>query len=676
MPGFSDFRVPDASASEDTKGGWAREIVSDGEQWLKQQRQYKSINASYDLILNPEQGPLPVDMSRVRVPRAKRQIRELVSILSSLKPTASNRTENAKYYDQAVLYNQIDSYWWYTTFADMQFREGFQTTALTGTGYISHVWDPDFWGPGRGDIRTDVYGAMDVLLIMPTRNHDLQDCYAVVFKQRVPLWKVAQKWPLRAPELVPEHGSKGWTQKGTDYVQSFMTSPLRVLSGFGDEKEHPDDIFPTIDLYDIYIQDASVNLTGRDVKMGKPGTSWEYTVPAFGSDIQTGMNNQMGLPNFRKATIEDARLYPLRRRMVATGDGKILDDGSSQWWHGKVPGTRFRFDDWAFNALGFPLANDVAAIEQDSTSIMRGISDMVQVALAPPMVADENMVSERLAQRFNPRQPRQMLRLNLQMGDALKNVLPVNYANLPNYIMEFLKYENESQDFIIGVRDLLSMAKAKQIPSADSIEKMIQLAGPIAEDMTRGMERGMRDLGEFRRMYNMQFRSLQMRIPILGEKAGTAEDFDWDPGTLVPSHMEGENPEQGSSRFSFMQRALDHARKFYYYVVPHSISRRENLQRQLVLLQLAKAGVLQIDRWTMAEMFEIDNYGKPPDEAITIEERLREQKLMDARDEALAQSVGGQQPQPGQRGRPPTNQKPPRVVNKSGGTRSTIATSR
>src|SRR5262245_13438392 len=264
MTGLSDYRAPAAAASQDTKVGWLREIISQGEQWLKQQRPYLAIDEALDQILSPAREAVPEDMSRGRVPRAKRQIRELVSILSNLRPTAANKSDNPKLYEQAVILNKIDKWWWYNTFADRSFREGFQETAVTGTGYVGHTWDPDFHGPGRGDIRTDVWGARDVYLINPPRDHDLQRCYAVITRSRVPVHLLWAKYPLRAPELAPDHGAKAWTQKGVDVVQSFMTSPLRALAGIHLE-DGRDDIFPTCDVYEATILDLSINTSGYDI---------------------------------------------------------------------------------------------------------------------------------------------------------------------------------------------------------------------------------------------------------------------------------------------------------------------------------------------------------------------------------------------------------------------------
>lgn len=669
MAGSSDFRCPSASAQEDYKAAWVREVVQLGTQWLKGQTAYKSIQESKELILNGgESSKLGAGVSHLSIPRAKRQIRELVSIMANLKPSASNKTDNPQYYKQAAILNQIDKAWWFNTFADRKFKDSFQASAVTGTVYVGHVWDTDLMGWRRGDIRTDVYDATEVLLINPPKDHDLQKCYAVVIKQRVPLHIVHAKYPLRAHEIVPDYGVSGYTQEGLDYVQSFMTSPLKHLSGkFGDVPA-PQDIFPTVDLYEIYIMDLSINLTGREIRMGEPGTSWAYTVPSFGSDIPTGLKGWEGLPTFRKASADDARIYPLRRKIVSTGT-KILYDGTSEWWHGKVPLARFSFDDWWCEALGFPLSRDVASIEDASNQLGRGIVDSANIRMDPPIGYDTNQVSERLALALNPREPGQRLKLNMQFGEAIKALLPQGYADLPNYIEQTIKYLNDQQDWVIGARDVMAMAKSKQIPSEGTIDKLMEMAGPLAQDMTRSMEQGQRDLGEMRRWLNFQFRTKRQLLHILGENGLSEEVYDYDPGNLIPSHMPDEDPEAGPSQFDQVQRAREFAGNFYYHVQPNSMARMQQMSYKLLLLQLQKLG-FPIDPWTLAELFEIDNFGPPPAEAANIMERWVAWERMKA---ALAGV--GQEGQGEQRGRKPSGKKAPQLKQKSGGTRSTITTS-
>jgi hypothetical protein len=92
-----------------------------------------------------------------------------------------------------------------------------------------------------------------------------------------------------------------------------------------------------------------------------------------------------------------------------------------------------------------------------------------------------------------------------------------------------------------------------------------------------------------------------------------------------------------------------------------------------MMLQLKKAGV-PIDMWTIAEAFDIPNFGSAPTGARTVVERwVAEQRLMAELKKQLTP-----EPAPGQGkggGRPNSNGKAPHIQQKDGGTRSTVSTS-
>ncbi len=671
-----DLRIPPSGASESSKLGWLREAQQQADQANKSARAYASQSKAFDMVLGAPDEQIPDGQSRARVPRAKRDIRELVSTLANLRPTASNKTENAALWDSMEVFNKLDRAWWYNTHADRSFRTAFQRTAVEGTAYTGHVFDPDFYsvapvsgfGGRRGDIRTDSWGANDVFLVFPPRDHDLQRCYAVGILTRTPIWLVQAKYPLKAHLVAPDHGNKAWTQKGLDYVQSFMTSPLRALThGLGDATDNtPDSIWPTVDVLEWYVLDLSVNLTGHDLQMGEPGTSWEYTVPSLHSMIPTGTRGYEGLPRYKKAAIEDCLIYPLRRKIVQTSI-VLLYDTTSEWWHGRVPLARSRFDDWPWEEKGFPLTRDVASIEEDVTELLRGYTDAALLGLDPPMAFDENVVGERLANRLNLRAPRTRIRVNLSMGDPAKPLLPADYRRLPEGTLPFIDKLYSFLDHTIGVSDLVAMAKAKQVPSADVMEKMMQLAGPLADDMLRGVECTMLELGEQRRYLNAQFMNLALRMQILGESGETELDFDYDPGTLIPSHMPDENPDAGPSRYSRFQRGRWYCGNFHYQVVPYSMAKRQQLASKLLQLQLVKLG-FPWDPWSIGEDFEVDNVGAPPPDATTrIQRYVKWTEFM----AEFAREFGAAPPGKQTKGRKGGSQSSGGVKNKSGGMRST-----
>src|SRR5207244_651466 len=113
-----------------------------------------------------------------------------------------------------------------------------------------------------------------------------------------------------------------------------------------------------VDLYHIFIDDRSINYTGKPVFMGDPGTSWEYVVPYVGQMIEIGRDTD-GKKHYKQAEPDDCLFYPNRRLMVSSDTDILTPDPTTQvnhGWHGKVPIVQFRADDWPWTFLGFPLS--------------------------------------------------------------------------------------------------------------------------------------------------------------------------------------------------------------------------------------------------------------------------------------------------------------------------------
>src|SRR5689334_287371 len=84
-----DYRIPSRSASEDDKLEYANYCIARGLSFLKAQPAYPDVEKGRQLVhaLETYDEAIPDKLSHVRVPRVKRQIREIVATLSNLRPT-------------------------------------------------------------------------------------------------------------------------------------------------------------------------------------------------------------------------------------------------------------------------------------------------------------------------------------------------------------------------------------------------------------------------------------------------------------------------------------------------------------------------------------------------------------------------------------------------------------
>lgn len=691
----SDYRAPLRDAKDDVKLGWLQEAVQDGRSFLRNQRPYLDCDKALDEIAGLRTEKLSKKLSKIWINRPKREVSEVIATLSNLRPSWNYATDNNKWHNQASKLTKMKDAWWYNTFADMSISDVLSWSAVQGTGYASLWWDKDFHAIGRGDIAIASYGPESLLPIQIPRDGDWQKAYAVVIAEEVPLHIAHRMYPLYADKIKADRDSPGWLTEAAKRVKRYASS---FLNFSGPRSGDDTSVYPTCDKFTVYIMDSSVNYTGREVPMGEPGTSWFYNVPSVGMDLPTGFRDpQTGQELTRKATPEDCMFYPLRRLMIGFSNCIVTDD-TSPWWHGMVPVVPFKLDDWPFELLGYSLLKDASQINAHSNSIRRAIEDSTNARLSPPLrSAQAETTAKSDLEKFDPRIPNQILQLDTALTgeEPLKPILPYQHYEVPASAFEYIKDLQQEEGYLMGVQDFTSLAKARQIPSGDAQEKLLQMIGPLMEARTRKIERSVAQLGQMWKALAFQFYTASRREQILGTAGTTDEDVDWEPGDMVPSHVEGE-PTDRESRYSKLDRLRWHMQNFHTKVIPYSITGMASMQRKLLEIQTSKIPGMPFDPWTFGERMDIDMGAVLPDPETgeipqtRVQRFITWQKLLAglevvkiAEAQKVAKEKGIETPQGGQQhgkgkstGRPPSMNAPPQVQSKDGGTRSTIATSR
>lgn len=650
--------------------GYSKDIIATGSGFLRNQKAYQYIDDAVRLVDGEAFKNDNATLSDVKTDATVRNIKELIAAQSNLRIIPLFKTELENFRNTANVLNKLYMSWQSSTFADRQIRKAWQYAAVCGTGYISPRWDRNYWGKRRGDIVLDALGPMDVMPVGINTNFDLQSSYVVVVHRKIPYHEAIRTYSQYSDLIVPT--SDGITIPGSVLARSveYFNGIFRKF-GPGSSLERTPVSSAMVDFYYLYIDDDSVNNTTQPILMGDPGTSWSYTVPYIGQRIPDGNDS-------RDATREDCFLYPNRRLVICTDSLCVNPDPCRQvspYWHGQAPVVQFRSDDWPWSYLGYPLTRLGESIEKGNVGIMRGVIDAMNVKLAPPRSYDRNTMSEGLATAINTRLPNQVVGLDMTFGgEQMKPLLTPETYNIPPHYMKFIEEQEGRIKQQMGVSDTTALARARQMPSSDSMEKILEMMGPLVKDQSRNMEASIRALGEMWKCLAFQFYSPNRRYQILGESGIVEEDSDLKPGDMVPSSIPGINPD-------YFSRAKHHMANFSFQVAPYSIHELSSTTRRLFHLQLMRSG-FPIDWWTLAELFDIRPFGpkpKIPDpndpsgetmvEAQTILERWIAQKEMEARFAAAAQ--GGQSGAGGGKGkgkgRPPTGGNPPAMEQKSDG---------
>jgi len=700
----SDYRCP-LPGQEKFQGddlrriGWLKEAIQEGNNYLKLQRAYNMLDKALDVIGGIEDEPIPQSLSDIYTNRLKRQAREVVATISNMKPIWSYKTDNDLFTKQSLILNKLVSGWWYQTFADQKIKKAVQW-AMISTGYIMPYWSRKYWRSGKGEIDLAVFGPRDVLPIQIGRDHDLQKAYTVIICNEVPIAQAHAMFPEFADKIKPNRNAPTWFNSMMSRMRKITSRyPRHLMDIVGGQKEDSSPSGPTVDIYYCYIMDGAINRTGKPVRMGKPGSSWHYEVPYLGQEIR---DQTLEDRLIRPATEEDCKLYPLRRLMIAT-DSTILQDDTSPYWHGMVPLAKFTIDEWPDQFLGYSVIHDAYTIQKAMNVNLRAYQDYVSKTLRPDVTYDPDGRAKSEIKRYDPRLPGQKIPLNKSLGDEIGFL---QFPPLQANILEFHEVLKQEMDHLMAIPDMKDLARANQIPAQDTLEKLMEIAGPVVQDMSRNLEKTMHDLGEMVKTMFYQFYTESRKVSMLGSLAMTEEDFQYDPGMLIPEKTrEAESTQEGPKWLipPKWEKARLLKDSCTFHIMPGSLHQITQTQYKLFLLQFWRDGRFPMDPQTVAEGFNMSNFGTIPGNPLTMLERWQawteievnrqvaiQMKMAQAQMQIQAEMAAAQQASglgqlaeaaaasiepKAKEGRPPTAQKPPHMETKEGGTRPTIAES-
>jgi len=691
-PSFKSWQCPPALAGEAPILSFVDDCCGEGISWIRSQRCSRDYRKALDTISGIDTQPTAAASyrSKLNTNRLKRNIREVVSVMARLRPFWGYHSDNKAYLAEAAMMNKVTRAWYLESFADRSVKEALQYAAATGRGWLHPIYRRNMFGTGKGDIQLLTFGAPCVLPTQLPSSGDWQSAYAVTILDEWPVAMAHGAFPLYQDRLIPS-SSRFWYSN--DNVRksaqgNWWTRAFRMSAKSG-EVGLPDLLVP---IRKTYIIDLSINKTDRPIPMGEIGSSWAYMVPYVGQEIPAGTDKN-GNRIYRKADENDARLYP-QRRLIISSDKVKLYDGPGFDWHGMFPGISFCPDSWPWEPLGFSLVHDGYEINESIKEIYRGNMDKVRAQLDPALVFDTNVTDMKSMRRFDPMQPRARIGLdgNAAEGKGVDLAVPMDVLKVYPESLKMIEMLQDALDSQMAINDVQALARARSVGSIDEISKMMELQGPIVADMSRSMEPPMRDLGNMVKYNVLQYYTTPRVMQLVGADGVTPNTFDYEPDSLVPSHMAGEDSSRASAS-SKIDRAKNFADNLRFFILPNSLHEYQQMEMKLGLIQLVKAGA-KISTQALAEAWNVRDYGTFDGNSEI--ERWESEKELElefmVRGEVIKQSLesgaaaaslvtptGGVSPvagKPTPEGRPPSGQAAPRLVNKPNEGRSTIAESR
>lgn len=607
---------PDGSSRYSTNVlGWVKEALREGEAFLKEEYGYGDVDKNISYLMDGEDPGIAAKRDTTvawyKINRAGKVFSDVISGLTDIKPVFEFRTSNAQYADQSILLNKLVENWWINNDIDLRLGDAVSWSLAAGCGYLMPWWVPHRAG-GLGDIDLESIDPRDVLPVRPASRHSLQDCLSVIVRRSVPANWVRARYPEKAHLIRASREGSVWRNRLRRAISAFKTPVERLQSR---DQTTQDMNFPLVDTYSVYIRDARINTTSGPIPMGDPDTNWFY-------EVQPG-----------------ERMYP-RGRLVICTDDLVLSDGPNPYWHGKFPICKLTLDPYPWSYFGKSVVRDIIPLNELLNEMISKVAQAARKTLKPGVIADKNSISDTVLRTINTEREGMKLKINPVAGDGIKLTDPVQ---VPAYIEQLIAMLLDQIDDLSGTRGLSDLLSLKQMPSSDSIEKIQAAMTPSIRRRGRLLEAFLRDVAEQVKYNIFQFYSQGRRVQILGSDGLTFEDFDFDPGNLVPM------PDPNDTR-SQMDRAISHIQGFPFYVAQNTLLSIAQLSKKMMYLQLRRMG--EVDHTSLLEVMEIPNIAQ-------INERLGSEI-----DQKIAAVQGGQaQPV----GRPPTGQQAPQMQQKGDG---------
>jgi len=591
--------------------GYIKEAIEEGDAFLKAQEGYEKIQPTMNAIMSVDDELRPSSLASTKSNQIGKIAGDLAALLTDIRPFWEYRTFNRKFDKASMIMGKLSLHWYLQTAADVRLAEVVKYYEAGATG-----WGHLFWDMKEQDIGLTGEDPRDFLPIRPKSTTTIQDAAGCILRRACTVNDLRAEYPRKAHLIQADRdGSMVNANSGTSRVARFVESlgsPFwAYMERNGVKRKVPR--IPTCDKYVIYLDDDSRHesvmpaYVGEFNERGEPANNWSYIVEK--GDL----------------------LYPRKRCIVATNTA-ILYDGPNHYWHAMYPFPRLTLDPWPWSWLGKAPLWDLLPLQNSYDRTLRVIDDNLAKIAQPDIIADKNSVSRAALDKINTRAAGLKFMQNPLAGKGIQIVPP---PQLPAEVRMQVAFLKEEMRELSGLSDMSQLLRLNQLPSADSIDKMIQSMTPLVRSRSRMFEAFMREFATMLSYNFAQFYTLPMRLKILGEDGVTPEDFDFDPGSMIPDFVhEQDFDRDGNIRPEALvrgplpryDRAREALRQFTFHVAPGSLLSASEIERKLMYLQFFRAGI--IDMWTLADVWNIPNMGSPPQGANTIPERLRAQQQM------------------------------------------------
>lgn len=571
--------------------GWLREAVGEGDRLNRDDPSYERAEIGMRYVVGDQRRDPAADqikyLPKMTINESRKVVQAHASVLTDLKPVWNYKALNPLFQSHGQLLDKLTIAWYLATLADLELGNWVKYAAATGTADLCVEWNPH--ARFGGDHHIHARDFRDTLPWRPAPgSRSVQDWQGVIFREEYTVNVLRGMYPNKAALFNPTPDSLLATLMGRfRSAASRLVSPAAdTLSGLSNATHNQKPKSGNVLTYRLFLDDHSRNLTAKPIPMGPPGASWAYVVPPQG------------------------RLYPYKRCIIAT-DTAIISDGPAPFWHGMFPFSRLKLWEVPWQFLGVGLLHDLIPLQDGINDNTNDLRLGIKLWTDPKTVYDRQAVSETFMRLYDPRRPGAKIKTNPTYGDGFKQLDGPN-PQVMALSLEFIRHLTDKFQDLSGVANLQALLQLRQMPGADTIRQYYEAMTPELRAEGRMIEAALRDVAEMIKVNTFQFQSQAHRITMLGDAGLLLDDFDFDPGHLVPSMEPGQpgyTPELDSN-VPRAQRAQFFHKMFVFSVAPNSILAMNASEQKMLRLQLARMGYY--DFWSLMENLEIPNIGNPP----------------------------------------------------------------
>ena len=670
------WQIPPFESSPEARFGAIEDQIREGEGYLSGQKWYRNLGENmklFDAIFNDKSTSTLVSNFM------KYNIRKFVETLSDIREIALFGSDAVQYKPYAEITNRVAKAIYTESQYPRSLRKALQYASVMGVGYLWPKCKAEDYGFGERRIIFEDLGPLDVLPVQVPKSNDIQDAYLETIYEYMPIAEAHARFPLFQSQLKPVDQVGQPTRfaaKRIDFSERFR---------YGQESRNWGNLYCEIRY--TFLRDMRINDTGYELPMGDQNTSWFYKVPYVGQSIFGGIRD--GLPFMRPAKVEDCRVYPQLRLLISSpGINQPLYDGPGFDWHGKLPAVQFVVDDWPWEGLGNSLVDSVSTIERTKRKHERAMDQVLTAVKDPTLGYDRSQTGGPKMENLDIFQKSARLGVDGEPSKIVQSIIPesVRVEEVDFKWQELLKTMEEQQ---LGINDLGNLINMKLNLSSDGFDKALESVGPIAKGIAGNMEASNAKVAYMLKFMIPQWMDTKRIIEYVGPDNVTPEMYDFDPDSLVPSHMDDEfvagilpfenigQDNEGhpinrpkASQYDRLARARRFASNLRLISIPSTLIKITQLQEQTKFMALKGRGA-PISWHTVMKKLGVENFGEIPGDT-EFQKWINEEKtmlLLKAQAMQLGAALGIEAPgkPSGQQhggGRPPSDQKNPKTVMK------------